>query len=124
MYKIIVVEDNVRINRYISGILKKALPSDVNIESAFDGERALQMAKSGVDAVITDIRMPKMSGIELITEVKKMFPKVKIVIISAYEDFKVAQEAIALKVDQYLLKPFDDKKMIDIAKGLYTESMG
>ena len=96
MYKIIVVEDNVRINRYISGILKKALPSDVNIESAFDGERALQMAKSGVDAVITDIRMPKMSGIELITEVKKMFPKVKIVIISAYEDFKVAQKAIAV----------------------------
>lgn len=124
MYKIIVVEDNVRINRYISGILKKALPSDVSIESAFDGESALQMAKNGVDAVITDIRMPKMSGIELITEVKKMFPKVKIVIISAYEDFKVAQEAIALKVDQYLLKPFDDKKIIDIAKGLYTESMG
>ncbi len=125
MYQILVVEDNARINKHIVEILRKTFSPDINIESALDGEKAMQyIMDRKIDTLITDIRMPQIGGLELISAVKKRYPDVRTVIISAYEDFKVAQEAIALKVDQYLLKPFDDRQLCEIAGLLYQEYLG
>ena len=119
MHQILVVEDNARINKHIVGILKKAFPPEISIESALDGEKAMQFIKDKkIDVLITDIRMPQIGGIELISAVKQRYPDVRTVIISAYEDFMVAQEAIALKVDQYLLKPFDDRQLCETKPAL------
>lgn len=57
------------------------------------------------DAVITDIRMPGMSGIQLIRKLQKMLP-IQCVVVSAYSDFEVARDAIRLSAAHYILKPF------------------
>lgn len=73
---------------------------------ASDGEMALPMIrKLKPDILITDIKMPFMDGLSLSEIVKEEFPKIKIIIISGYDDFEYARQAISAGVDQYLLKP-------------------
>ena len=76
------------------------------VGEAADGEIALPlMRKTKPDVLITDIKMPFMDGLSLSRIVREELPKTKIIIISGYDDFEYAQEAIAIGVDQYLLKP-------------------
>lgn len=60
-----------------------------------------------VDLVISDIRMPKLSGIELAKILNKKFPKIKIIFLSAYSEFEYAKEALKYNVSSYILKPVD-----------------
>ena len=61
--------------------------------------------KTRPDVLITDIKMPFMDGLSLSRIVREEFPKTKILIISGYDDFEYAREAISIGVDQYILKP-------------------
>lgn len=73
---------------------------------ASDGEMALPMIrKIKPDILITDIKMPFMDGLEISRIVSRELPNTKIIIISGYDDFKFAQQAIEVHVDQYLVKP-------------------
>lgn len=84
------------------------------VGEAGDGEMALPLIrKSRPDLLITDIKMPFMDGLSLSKIVKEEFPKTKVVIISGYDDFEYAREAIEVGVDQYLLKPITrDRKSV------------
>lgn len=76
------------------------------VGEAADGEMALPLIrKTKPDVLITDIKMPFMDGLSLSRIVREELPKTKIIIISGYDDFEYAREAIAIGVDQYLLKP-------------------
>lgn len=76
------------------------------VGEAADGEMALPLIrKTRPDVLITDIKMPFMDGLSLSRIVSKEFPKTKIVIISGYDDFEYARQAIEVGVDQFLLKP-------------------
>lgn len=76
------------------------------VGEAADGEMALPLIrKTRPDVLITDIKMPFMDGLSLSKIVSEEFPKMKIIIISGYDDFEYAREAIEVGVDQYLLKP-------------------
>lgn len=76
------------------------------VGEAADGEMALPLIrKTRPDVLITDIKMPFMDGLSLSRIVNKEFPKTKIVIISGYDDFEYARQAIEVGVDQFLLKP-------------------
>lgn len=76
------------------------------VGDASDGEMALPLIrKMKPDVLITDIKMPFMDGLSLSEIVKEEFPKMKIIIISGYDDFEYARQAITAGVDQYLLKP-------------------
>ena len=73
---------------------------------AADGEMALPLIrKARPDVLITDIKMPFMDGLSLSRIVSKEFPEMKIIIISGYDDFEYARQAIEVGVDQFLLKP-------------------
>ena len=75
------------------------------IGSASNGEKALLLCEEqSPDLVITDIRMPVMDGLELTKELIARYPKVRIIILSAYDDFKYAQKAISYGASEYLLK--------------------
>lgn len=86
----------------------------------YNGKDALEFAKeSNVQLVITDINMPKMSGIELTRELNALSLNIYIIFISAYRDFEYARQALSLSVKDYIIKPivFDQfKKSIDKAK--------
>ncbi len=76
------------------------------VGDAADGEMALPLIrKLKPDVLITDIKMPFMDGLSLSEIVKEEFPRTRIIIISGYDDFEYARQAIVVGVDQYLLKP-------------------
>lgn len=83
------------------------------IGCAADGRSALELfAIEHADIVLTDIRMPFMDGLEMTKEVKKLDPLAVVILLSAYDDFKYAQQAIRLGAFDYILKPID----IDVLK--------
>ncbi len=125
MFKMIIADDEQTI---LDGI-KESIDwwgLDVHvIGTALNGVEALEMAKMHrPDIMITDIRMPGLNGLELISELKKIRQDIKIIIISAYEQFVYAQEAISLGVISFLTKPIKKQKIIDEvikARDLITE---
>ncbi|MBO6000126.1 MAG: response regulator, partial [Lachnospiraceae bacterium] len=80
---------------------------------ASDGETALPMVRRiRPDILITDIKMPFMDGLEFSRLVSRELPATKIIILSGYDDFEYARQAIELHVDQYLLKPITKAAMV------------
>jgi len=78
------------------------------IGEAYDGEEALRlMEREQVDIVLTDIRMDGMDGLELSRQLARRYPDVRIIIISGYEDFYYARQAMRIGVHDYLLKPVE-----------------
>lgn len=69
--------------------------------------------KSKPDLLITDIKMPFMDGLTLCKLVKKELPDIKIVILSGYDDFNYAKQAINIGVEDYLLKPITKNAFIE-----------
>ena len=85
------------------------------------GEAALEAAHCfNPDAVITDIRMPDMSGLDLVKQLREMRPSIQCVVVSAFSDFEMAREAIRLMAVGYLLKPLQEKEVQETAERLYT----
>lgn len=106
MLKVFLVEDEL--------VIREGLRDNIPWEQygfklageASDGEMALPLIrKIKPDVLITDIKMPFMDGLSLSEIVKEEFPKIRIIIISGYDDFEYARQAIATGVEQYLLKP-------------------
>ena len=86
---------------------------------AGDGEMALALIrKTCPDVLVTDIRMPFMDGLTLSRLVKQEFPQMKVVILSAHADFDQAQQAIALGVERYLLKPVGKNQLLPVLENL------
>ncbi|WP_235941603.1 response regulator [Paenibacillus puerhi] len=84
------------------------------VHEALSGRVALEILENNaIDIVITDIRMPGMSGIELITMIQSKWPHVKSILLSGYADFEYAKQAISQQTFDYLLKPVSDEDLID-----------
>ncbi|MDF2988450.1 MAG: DNA-binding response regulator [Eubacterium sp.] len=88
---------------------------DINVAgTARNGVEALDLAlKLHTDIIVTDIKMPGLNGLELVKEIRKLKPYVKIILMSAYEQFDFAQEAIELGVCSYITKPLKKQKIIE-----------
>lgn len=65
------------------------------------------------DIIITDIKMPGMDGIEMANTIKEFLPDCKFIIITGYDEFEYAQRAIRLKAVDFILKPIDDKELLN-----------
>ena len=92
---------------------------------AGDGEMALPLIRQvKPDVLITDIRMPFMDGLALSELVSREFPGMKIVIISGYDDFEYARQAINIGVDRYLLKPITKKALLNALEELKEKIEG
>lgn len=114
MLKIFLAEDEVVIRETI----KKMIPwEELGFElvgEAADGEMALPLLlRQKPDLLITDIKMPFMDGLTLARLAKKELPNLKIVILSGYDDFNYAKQAISIGVEDYLLKPITKKALIE-----------
>lgn len=114
MLRIFLVEDEVVVRETI----KKMIPWEQYgyelVGEAPDGEVALPMIrKLKPDLLVTDIKMPFMDGLTLSKIVKKDFPHMKIVILSGYDDFNYAKQAISIGVEDYLLKPITKNAFLE-----------
>lgn len=89
---------------------------------AKNGEDALrQLAACPFDLIVSDIRMPVLSGLDLAREIKRSRLPVEIVLLSGYEDFGYATEAMRLGVRDYLLKPVTAEKLVETIAGFRDE---
>lgn len=105
MYRILIVDDERNERTGIEKLIRR-YQFHLEVVQASNGREALEkFEQNGIDILLTDIKMPLMSGIELIKEVHKRGWDPICIIYSAYGEFEYAQNAIALGVMQYLLKP-------------------
>ncbi len=114
MLKIFLVEDEIVVRQ---GIKNKVNWREHDLEfagEASDGELAYPMIRNlKPDILITDIKMPFMDGLALSRLVKQEMPWIKIVILSGYDEFQYAKEAISIGVTDYLLKPITSAKILE-----------
>jgi CheY-like chemotaxis protein len=107
--QILIVEDIIDISRELKEYLRD-LPSDPVITISPSAEEGiLEMGRHGVDLLVTDFRLPGISGLELVRRVRKKYPKVKVILTSAVLDAQFKQEAENLNVEHVLQKPVEPK---------------
>ena len=117
MYSMLVADDEKWIReRIISSISWNKLGVCISGEAA-DGEEALALSRNlKPDIILTDIRMPGLSGLEFLKSINEEGLSAKIIILSGYSDFDYAQKAIKLGVADYILKPVENEELIKIVK--------
>ncbi|QKJ21997.1 response regulator [Poseidonibacter lekithochrous] len=111
--KLLFVEDEQDLLDIISGALVKL---KANFLTANNGVEALERLEenSDIDAVITDINMPYMNGLEMIKNMKERGLDIPIIVMSAHTETEYLEKAKEFGVDEYILKPFDFIKFIDL----------
>ncbi len=114
MLKIFLAEDEVIIRETIKRMIPWEELGFELVGEAADGEMALPLLiRQKPDLLITDIKMPFMDGLTLAKLAKKELPELKIVILSGYDDFNYAKQAISIGVEDYLLKPITKNALIE-----------
>ena len=105
-YTILLVDDESAVREGIRNRTPWERYNFTVVGEAENGIEALEMIEElHPDVVITDIKMPYLDGMELIKEIRKSHPPVTIIIISGYDEFTYAQQAIRYDVSEYVLKP-------------------
>lgn len=114
MYNLIIVDDEERVLEAMNEIINWE-ELNVHIIGLCDNAlSALQlMINEEIDILVTDIKMPIMDGLELISRAKEMHPNIECITLSGYEEFDLAREAISLGVRRYLLKPCSKEELIE-----------
>lgn len=119
MYKLILVDDEADIRQGLKEVIPFETLGFQVVGEAANGLDALALCeKESPDLMITDIRMPLMDGLTLCHQAREMLPALHFVIISGYDDFSYAQQAISEKAMGYLLKPINASEFIEMLQGI------
>jgi len=123
VYKIVVADDEQLERQVIKAILESGEEFDVKIVGeACDGENAIKLTeKLNPDIIFMDIKMPDIDGLESTRIIKDKFPHVKVIILTAFDEFSYAQEALKLGALDYLLKPARPHQIINVLKKAIKE---
>jgi len=105
--------------------LRIVFKDDYNLLLAENGPKAVDLARLNViDAVVLDIRMSGMSGIEVLNRLKEINPAIEVIMLTAYETLETARQALRLGACDYLTKPFDIATMRNsVAKAMERRSL-
>ncbi|MBD7969518.1 response regulator transcription factor [Paenibacillus gallinarum] len=105
MYRLLIVDDEEIITDGLYEVLQRFKPEMLDIYKAYSAKEALKwMSRSRIDIVLTDIRMPGMSGLDMSQEILTHWPRCKIVFLTGFSEFDYAYQAIQLPNARYLLK--------------------
>jgi two-component system response regulator YesN len=116
MIRLLLAEDERITREYVKFVIEEN-HMDIEILEANNGVEAVELARSEQpDLVIMDVRMPEMDGLKAGEIIKKEMPWIKVVILTAYDQFSYAQNAIRLHLDDYLLKPISPNQLIETIK--------
>jgi CheY-like chemotaxis protein len=116
---ILVIDDEELVAVSLKRLLKK---EGYNVAVAGNGKEAIDEVKeSDFDLIISDVRMPEMDGIEIIKQIRSCLEKsnkkpVPEILITGYADSDKYEEALGLKVTEYLYKPFDNAELLRVVK--------
>ena len=124
MYKVVIVDDE----PVIRAGLRELLPwEELGMQIVFEAENraaALDYLHTHrVEILITDIRMEVMDGLELIRQAKALYPQLHCVILTGFDDFAYTKAAIRLGIENYILKPVDEKELLETLSGIENKLM-
>jgi len=114
MQRIMIVDDEVIFRDYLKSVLDwESLNFTISIE-AKNGVEALELiaANQPPDIALLDITMPFMDGLQLSEQLKRLYPSIKIVLITGHNEFEYARKAVKLGVEDYILKPFSKEELL------------
>lgn len=123
MYRIMIVDDEILVRVGLKSTVDwNALGFEI-IGEAANGEQAYEMfLKLEPDVILTDIKMPRMDGLKLTELVKAKNPKVRVIILTCYDDFAYAREALKHGASNYILKSeIEDDELINLLKSIQGE---
>jgi DNA-binding NtrC family response regulator len=117
MDKILVIDDEKSILDLLSVVFKK---EGYTVETALSAKKAFELIdKEELDLVLSDIKLPQMSGMKILHYVKEKYPEIPVIMITAYGTIKEAVEALKMGAMDYVVKPFNmDELKIIVAQGL------
>jgi two-component system, response regulator YesN len=115
MFSVIIIDDEEWIRQLIKGLIPwDALEMRVGGEAA-SGIDGLELCrKMRPDIILTDIRMPGMDGLKLLETLAQDFPTTKVIMISGYDEFSYAQQALKSGAFDYILKPIEEAELVEI----------
>lgn len=112
MIKVLIVDDEKYVRMGIKNDTDWSLIGCEVIGEASNGEEALDKIKElRPDLVVSDIRMPRMDGIMLAEKMHDIYPEIRVIFLTAYDEFEYARKAVRLGVSDYILKPFQDGEL-------------
>jgi DNA-binding NtrC family response regulator len=122
MNKILIVDDELNMRLVLSAMLKK---EGFEVASAANGREALQILKSNkISVVVTDLKMPDIDGMELLTRISEQYPEIPVIMITAHGTVATAVEALKMGALDYITKPFDlDEFKNVISKAIKTSNL-
>jgi two-component system, response regulator YesN len=123
MYNLLIVDDEKNIRLGIEAMISREFAGQFVIETASDGIEALEKIKgTSFDLLITDIKMPRMDGIQLIQQIHQLgLSSPALIILSGYDDFEYTKAAIKSKVKDYLLKPVNRSELFQTVRNILEE---
>jgi DNA-binding NtrC family response regulator len=109
-FSVLLVDDEVE---FLETLVKRLRKRNLTIRSSSNGEEALQaLSRSPVDVVVLDVKMPGMSGIEALREIKRAHPLVEVIMLTGHANMEVAIEGMELGAFDYLMKPIDIDELL------------
>lgn len=121
-WKILIVDDEFRIGQLIKRLIKWDELPLICTDVVDNGETAYQVIlDERPDIVITDIRMPKINGLDLVCMTKEIAKDIRFIIISGYKEFEYAHRALQYGVNDYLLKPISETELNEVLQKLTGE---
>lgn len=117
MKKVMLVEDEAFILEGLGKIIDWEQLGLSVIHKACDGRQALELwHQEPVDIIVTDVSMPWMDGLELLSKIREEDERCRCIILTGYDDFEYARKAIRLDVENYILKPIDEEELENALK--------
>lgn len=113
---ILIVDDQPGIRLLLEELLQR---ENYIMSTAKNGMEALQQVGFGEpDCVLLDMKMPGMNGIEVLKEMKKLYPKMPVIMMTAYDEIEYTNEALQIGASHFFIKPFDIREVRDIVNAL------
>ena len=99
---------------FVETFSERLVMRKIEVSTAFSGKEALQVLESNhnIEVVVLDVKMPEMDGIETLTEIKKIFPLVEVIMLSGHADVESAIEGMKHGAFDYLMKPCDIDQIV------------
>ena len=115
MWKVMIVDDEQTARLGLERIISETMPELIVTTKAENGMDALEkIEKRQPDIVISDISMPVMDGIELSRQVRKQYPQIVMIMLTAYDNFSYVQQCLTNQVFDYVLKPIEEDAFLKV----------
>ena len=121
--KLLIADDQMSVHKFLLKTIDWEALGIKQIRHAYNGEEAVEMVETYCpDLMIIDIQMPLLNGLEALQRIQSLEWKPRTIILSAYDEFEYAREALRLRVSQYILKPIDLDQIRKVLEELMEEA--